>query len=296
MEIRQLRAFVAIAESSTFTAGAERVNVTQAAISMQIKQLEESLGVLLFARLPRQAVLTEAGERLLPRARKILREHEAGVAEMAELAGAERGRLRAGSASAMISTDPLPELLHELLVIHPQAEISVASGTSNELIEQILGGALDVAFVSLPIEAQGVQAEVLTRDELVAIGSPHHPLAGQRVVNAQTLAGEKLILGEKGGNTRRLIDRFFADAGVKPTVIMELNRLTSIKRMVEEGMGVGIVPSQSVRSEVAAGKLASWWVKGAKINWELGLARLSGGYVSPVIQTFSRLCHKYYHR
>lgn len=295
MEIRQLRAFVAIAEDGTFTAGAERVNVTQAAISMQIKQLEESLGVTLFARLPRKAVLTEAGEKLLPRARKILREHEAGVAEMAELAGAERGRLRVGSASAMISTDPLPELLHQLLKLHPQAEVSVASGTSDELVGQILGGALDVAFVSLPVEAQGVQAEVLTRDELVAIASPSHPLAKQRVVSAQILGGEKLILGERGGNTRRLIDQFFAEAGVKPTIIMELNRLATIKRMVEEQMGVGIVPSQFVRQEVETKKLVSWWVKGAKINWELGLARLSGGYISPVIQTFSRLCYEYYH-
>ncbi|HEX3282227.1 MAG TPA: LysR family transcriptional regulator, partial [Pyrinomonadaceae bacterium] len=110
MEIRQLRAFVAIAETGTFTAAAQRVHVTQAAISMQIRQLEKELGVRLFLRAPRRVVLTEAGEQLLQRARHILRDHDAAVDEVAELAGAQRGRLRIGSASAGVTTDVLPKL------------------------------------------------------------------------------------------------------------------------------------------------------------------------------------------
>ncbi len=108
MEIRQLRAFVAIAETGTFTAAAERVHVTQAAISMQIRQLERETGVRLFIRAPRKVILTEAGEKLLDRAQTILREHDAALQEMAALTGAEKGRLRVGSASAMVSGDPLP--------------------------------------------------------------------------------------------------------------------------------------------------------------------------------------------
>src|SRR5258708_40272499 len=94
MEIRQLRAFLAIAELGTFTAGALRVHVTQAAISMQIRQLENELGAKLFIRAPRRVMLTEAGEQLLQRARQILRDHDAAVDEIAELAGATPGRLR----------------------------------------------------------------------------------------------------------------------------------------------------------------------------------------------------------
>ncbi len=99
MEIRQLRAFVAIADTGTFTAAAQQVHVTQAAISMQIRQLETELGAKLFVRAPRRVVLTEAGEQLLQRARHILRDHDAAVDEVAELAGTQRGRLRIGSAS-----------------------------------------------------------------------------------------------------------------------------------------------------------------------------------------------------
>jgi LysR family transcriptional regulator, low CO2-responsive transcriptional regulator len=294
MDIRQLRAFLAIAESGTFSAAALRVHVTQAAISMQIRQLEEELGVRLFTRLPRKVLLTEAGEILLTHAQRILHEHDVTIAEMAELAGAERGRLRVGSASTIVSAIRLPLILKELLDHYPRVDISALSGTSETLVNQILTGELDVAFVSLPVEIQGIKTELLSSDELIAIASPNHPLAKQRVVTATILASEKLILGERGGNTRRLIDLFFTEQGVQPNVIMELSRVDAIKQMVKGEMGVSIVPSESARDDIARGELISWWIKGAKINWELGLATLNNEYQSPVLQTFIKLCRKYF--
>ena len=292
MEIRQLRAFVAIAESGTFTAGALRVHVTQAAISMQIRQLETEIGAKVFVRAPRHVILTEAGEQLLRRARHILREHDAALDEIAELAGAERGRLRIGSASAMVLTEQLPTILKELRKQHPAAEIAVTSGTSEVLVDQILAGEVDIAFVSLPVDVRGIKTERLSQDQLVAIASPQHKLSKQRTISAYTLAGERLILGERGGNTRRLIDQFFAQAGVTLRVAMELSRQQAIKRMVEEDMGVGIVPLQSVKEEVEKGRLIRWWIEGAEINWELGIAQLSNGYDSPIMQKFVALAHR----
>lgn len=294
MDIRQIKAFVAIAESGTFTAGAARVHVTQAAISMQIRQLETETGAQLFVRAPRRVILTEAGEKLLERAYVILREHDAALEEMAALTGAHRGRLRIGSASAMVAADPLPQILRELKKSHEAVETSVSSGTSEALVQQVLAGELDVAFVSLPVEARGIQTELLSEDYLVGIASPRHKLANQKVVSAYALAGEKLILGERGGNTRRLIDQFFSQAGVTPKVIMELSRLAAIKRMVEEDMGVGIVPLQSVQEEVAKGELVRWWIEAAQINWQLGVARLVGGYESPIHLTFLQLCREHF--
>jgi DNA-binding transcriptional LysR family regulator len=168
--------------------------------------------------------------------------------------------------------------------------VSVASGTSESLVKQIVAGDLDMAFVSLPVESRGVNTELLLRDELIAIASPEHPQAGARVVSAFALAGERLILGEKGGNTRRLIDEFFAQAGLKPRVAMELGRLSAIKRMVEHGMGVGIVPFQSAVEEIAEGRLVRWWIEGVQVNSELGFAYLGGSYQSPVMKTFVALC------
>lgn len=294
MEIRQLRAFVAISESGTFTAGAQRVHITQAAISMQIRQLENELGAKLFVRAPRRVILTEAGEHLLQRARLILREHDAAQHEIAELAGAKKGRLRIGSSSANVATETLPALLRELHKQHSQAEVTVGSGTSEALVQQILAGELDLAFVSMPVEAHGIQTERLAHDQLIAIASPRHRLAKQRTVSADTLAGEKLILGERGGNTRRLIDQFFSQAGVTLNVSMELSRQAAIRRMVEADMGVGIVPFHSAREDVEKGRLVRWSLEGAQLNWELGLARLSGGYESPIMQTFTRLTRKHF--
>ena len=181
----------------------------------------------------------------------------------------------------MVSSDSLPNVLKEVCAPYPRADVFVSTGTANHWFDAA-GRRAGVALVSLPVEARGIRTELLLRDALVAIVSPRHPLAQQRVVSAYVLAAEKLILGERGGNTRRLIDHFFAEAGVRPVVSMEMNRLAAIKQMVEKDMGVGIVPSQSVREEVDEGRLVALWIEGAQINWELGLARLSRSYDSPV--------------
>ena len=192
----------------------------------------------------------------------------------------------------MVLSEQLPSILKELRKQHPAAEIGVTSGTSEVLVDQILAGEVDVAFVSLPVDVRGIKTERLSQDQLVAIASPRHKFAKQKTISAYTLAGERLILGERGGNTRRLIDQFFAQAGATLHVAMELSRQQAIKRMVEEDMGVGIVPLQSVKEEVEKGKLIRWWIEGAQINWELGIAQLSNGYDSPIMQKFVALAHR----
>ena len=290
MEIRQLKAFVAIAETKTFTAGAKCVNITQAAISMQIRQLEDEVGLQLFTRTPRRVILTQAGEHLLARARRILREHDAALAEIAEIAGAEHGRLRIGSASAMFSTKQLPNILGKLKEKFPNAEVTVSSGTSQVLVEKILHGAVDIAFISLPVEAVNIQTDLLFSDEIVAIAHPKHALAKEKYISVATLAGERLILGEQGGNTRRMIDDFFASANVRPNVVMELNRQEAINEMVENNMGVGIAGAKAVSKEIREKRLTSWLIEGAEIKWDLGLARLRGGYFSPIAKEFVQFC------
>jgi len=290
MEIRQLKAFLAIAEAKTFTAGARRVNITQAAISMQIRQLEDEVGLPIFTRTPRRVILTEAGEYLLERARKILREHDSALAEIAEVAGAEYGRLRIGSASAMFATQQLPAIIQKLKQKFPKSELSVNSGTSERLVDKIMHGEVDIAFVSLPVENLNITTELLFSDEIVAIAHPKHPLAKEKFISAATLAGEKLILGEQGGNTRRMVDEFFNAANVRPNITMELSRQEAINRMVENNLGVGIAGAKTVSKDIRDGRLTSWLIEAAEIKWELGLARLRGGYYSPIAKEFVGFC------
>jgi DNA-binding transcriptional LysR family regulator len=290
MEIKQLKAFVAIAETRTFTAGAKRVNVTQAAISMQIRQLEDEVGLQLFTRTPRRVILTEAGESLLERARKILRDHDSAVAEIAELGGVEKGRLRIGSASAEFTTQQLPHILRRLKHDFPNSELSVSAGTSQTLVEKILHGDLDIAFISLPVDNTSITTERLFSDQIVAIAHPTHPLAGKRHISPEELARQKLILGERGGNTRRMIDDFFHAANLHPGVIMELSRQEAINQMVENNLGVGTAGAKTIADEVREGRLVTWQIEGTEIKWELGLARLRGGYFSPIAKEFVALC------
>ncbi len=290
MEIRQLKAFLAISEAKTFTAGARRVNVTQAAISMQIRQLEDEVGLPLFTRTPRRVIMTEAGEYLLDRARKILREHDTALAEIAELGGVEHGRLRIGSASAEFATQQLPGILQALRKTFPNSEIGVSAGTSLTLVEKIMHGEIDIAFVSLPVENSSITTDLLFSDEIVAIAHPTHRMANEKYISAAALAGEKLILGERGGNTRRMIDDFFNAANVRPHVIMELSRQEAINQMVEANLGVGTAGQKTISDEIREGRLVSWLIEGAEINWELGLARLRGGYFSPIAKEFVSLC------
>ncbi|MBK9527045.1 MAG: LysR family transcriptional regulator [Acidobacteria bacterium] len=290
MEIRQLKAFLAIAEAKTFTAGARRVNVTQAAISMQIRQLEDEVGLQLFTRTPRRVILTEAGEYLLDRARKILREHDTALAEIAELGGVEHGRLRIGSASAEFATLQLPHILQGLREKFPNSELAVSAGTSQTLVDKIMHGEIDIAFVSLPVENSSITTDLLFSDEIVAIAHPSHPMANERYISAAALAGEKLILGERGGNTRRMIDDFFNAANVRPNITMELSRQEAINQMVENNLGVGTAGAKTIADEIREGRLTSWMIEGAEINWELGLARLRGGYFSPIAKEFVGLC------
>jgi len=290
MEIRQLKAFLAIAEAKTFTAGARRVNVTQAAISMQIRQLEEEVGLQLFTRTPRRVILTEAGEYLLERARKILREHDSALAEIAEVAGAEYGRLRIGTASGTFAMHQLPSILQKVKEKFPNSELTVSSGTSQRLVDKMMHGEIDIAFVSLPVDNANITTESIFSDEIVAIAHPKHSLANEKFISAATLAGEDLILGERGGNTRRMIDEFFAAANVRPNITMELSRQEAINLMVENRLGVGMAGAKSVAREIRDGKLIAWLIEGAEIKWELGLARLRGGHFSPIGKEFVRLC------
>jgi DNA-binding transcriptional LysR family regulator len=290
MEIRQLKAFLAIAEAKTFTAGARRVNVTQAAISMQIRQLEDEVGLSLFTRTPRRVILTEAGEYLLERARKILREHDSALAEIAEVAGAEYGRLRIGSASGTFAMNQLPGIMKQLKDKFPNSELTVSAGTSHTLVDRMMHGEIDTAFISLPVDNTNVTTESLFSDEIVAIAHPKHPLAKEKYISAATLAGENLILGERGGNTRRMIDEFFAAANVKPNITMELSRQEAVTQMVEQNLGVGMAGGKTVAKEIREGRLTSWLIEGAEIKWELGLARLRGGHFSPIGKEFVRLC------
>jgi DNA-binding transcriptional LysR family regulator len=148
-------------------------------------------------------------------------------------------------------------------------------------------------LVSLPVQASDVTTELLRSDRLVAAMSPQHRLARSRVIKAEELAAEALILGEKGGNTRRLIDLYFEKSGLTPKVVMELQRTEAIIKMVELGFGVTILPQGSVRADIARDRLRAAPVRDLNLRWEFGMAYLKSDYLSPALESFVKLCRAY---
>ncbi|MCS6817099.1 MAG: LysR family transcriptional regulator [Blastocatellia bacterium] len=293
MELRHLRTFRAVAETGSFTLAGRRVNLSQAAVSLHIKALEEELGMKLFARVRKRATLTPAGRALLKHAQAILSACDLARTEIAALAEEQRIMLRVGTASTVIAIHPLPEILSELKKRFPLLDLVVFAGTSEAIVRRLLEHRLDVGLISLPVEAPLLQTEPLYGDRLVAVVPPGHPLAQAREVTVMQLAAEPLILGERGGNRRRIIDLFFEHAGVRPHVAMELNRDEAIKKMVEVGLGVSILPWLTVQREVHAGLLRALPIRGLKSRWELGVAYRKEDALSEPLVAFLELCRAY---
>jgi DNA-binding transcriptional LysR family regulator len=292
MDLRLLKTFRAVAEAGSFTGAAARVHLTQSAVSVHIRQLEDEVGAPLFLRVNKKLFLTDAGRALLPHADAILRAHDEAKAELAALSQPSSGRLHIGVASTAITADPLPEILSEVKRRHPSLDLSVKGGTSEWIIEEILASNLDVGLVSLPVEATDVLTEALLSDLLVAALKPDHPLAQSRQISIEQLGAEPLILGEKGGNTRRLIDLFFEKNSLEPHVVMELQRTAAIIKMTELGFGVTILPQSSLAAPVGRGTLKAIRVRDLNLRWEFGVAYLKSEYQPPVLESFLELCRR----
>ncbi|HEY3138377.1 MAG TPA: LysR family transcriptional regulator [Blastocatellia bacterium] len=293
MEFRLLRTFKAVADAGSFTQAASRIHLTQAAVSVHIRHLEEEIGAPLFLRVNKKLYLTEAGRALLGHAEAIILAHDEAKAELAAIGGPSRGRLHIGVASTTIIVNPLPEILSEIKRKYALLDLSVVGGTSEWIIEQIIAGTIDAGLVSLPVEASDVLTETLRSDRLVAAMNPQHKLARSRVISGEDLSSELLILGEKGGNTRRLIDLFFEKNKLEPNIVMELQRTEAIIKMVELGFGVTILPRGSLHKQLARGTLRTVPVRDLDVKWEFGVAYLKSEYLTPALDSFLQLCRAY---
>jgi DNA-binding transcriptional LysR family regulator len=293
MELRLLRTFQAVADAGSFTHAAARIHLTQAAVSVHIRQLEEEIGTPLFLRVNKKLYLTEAGRALLGHAETILRAHDEAKAALSSLGQSSRGRLRIGVTSTTFTLQPLPEILSEIKRRFALLDLTVVGGTSERIAEQILAGHLDVGIVSLPVEASDLTTETLRSDRLVAAMNPAHRLAGEKSVTMDALTAEPLILSEHGGNTRRLLDLFFEKHHLEPTIIMELQRTEAIIKMVELGFGVTILPHGAVRTGVARGSLRAVPVRELNLRWQFGVAYLKSDYIAPALDAFLKLCRAF---
>ncbi|MEV0616029.1 LysR family transcriptional regulator [Nonomuraea sp. NPDC050404] len=243
MELQQLRYVVAVAETSNFTRAAERCHVVQSALSHQIAALERELGTRLFERTSRRVRLTPAGEAFLPAARECLEAADRARAEVAAASGEIRGGLAIGAIPTVAAVN-LPVALKTYRRHHPRVRVTLLSAGSEELIERVRRGVVDIAFLGLPphAEPKGVQSHRLGAGELVAVVAPDHHLR-EHETDLRGLADEPFIDFRTGHAGRAQSDEAFTAAGVRREVPFEVSSAEFMVDLVRQGLGVGMLPA-----------------------------------------------------
>src|SRR5262245_36077704 len=285
MNLNHLAIFHAVAQTGSMTRGAERLDISQPAVSKQVRELESTLGVHLFDRIGRQVHLSQAGEVLADYARRLFAlAHEAEEA-MADVRAVGRGRLVIG-ASTTIGTYLLPGVVAEFWRRHPRVELIVEIENTEQVHRRLAGHELDVGLTEGFVEEEELDAEVFHRDELVVIAPPGHRLARNPRVPLSALREEPFILREPGSGTRAVEERALARLKLPVRVVMSLGSTEAIKRVVAEGVGLAIVSRLAVGAECAAGTLAVLPVAGLRIERPLQLVRRKGRRDGPALAAF----------
>jgi LysR family transcriptional regulator, transcription activator of glutamate synthase operon len=243
MDLRQLGYLVALSEERNFTRAAAREHIAQPALSQQVRRLEEELGLALVQRTTRRVEMTEAGQLLVGRSRRILAELEAAQTEMLALRGMQAGHLTIGAMHTMgpIDLSLVLALFHQR---HPGVELTVREHSSEEMAEMLRVDELDLAFLSVTerIESHALGLEQLVSEELVVLLPRDHALGRRRRLRMSELAHEHFISFREGARLRELLVGAGRAAGFEPIVKLESNESQRVRRLVARGLGVAILP------------------------------------------------------
>ncbi|MFP3986125.1 LysR substrate-binding domain-containing protein [Streptomyces sp. E11-3] len=244
MQFQQLRYFVAVAETRHFTRASEQMHVAQPSLSQQIRALERELGTELFSRARGNIALTDAGETLLPLARRILADADTARHEVAEVAQLRRGRVRLG-ATPSLCTGLLPDVLRAFHDRHPGIQLLINEGGSHDLVRHLARGALDLALLALPLPspAPALSTVALLREDLVVVSAPQAPAPGDGgPLEIAALQGERLVMFRHGYDLRELTVAACRAAGFEPDFAVEGGELDAVLGFVRAGLGVAVVP------------------------------------------------------
>ncbi len=258
--LRQLRVFEAAARHLSLTRAAEELHLTPPAVSIQVRQLEGHAHAELFERVGRGLKLTEAGIEVLARARDILTQIRAAEEAIEGLASLEQGTLEI----AVINAGDyfFPWIVAAFREGHPSIRVRLAVGNREELLARLAAHEIDLAVMSHPPAQAQFAAEAFAPHPHVIVAAPGHPLAAKRSVALERVAREPLITREPGSATRLAMDQVFSEAGVVPSIEMEIASNETIKQAVAAGFGVGFLSAHAVRQELALGTLVVVAVKG----------------------------------
>ncbi|CAL1241090.1 LysR family transcriptional regulator [Candidatus Methylocalor cossyra] len=292
--LRQLKVFERVARRLSFTRAAEELYLTQPAVSMQIKQFEESIGLPLFERLGKKIYLTRAGEELYRVSRTISLQIEEAEQLIEELKGTEGGRLVLAVASTVHYFGI--RLLAEFCRNYPKVRVSFKVTNRKGLLQQLEDNEADIVLMGQPPDDQDLVSEPFLENPLVIIAPVRHPLVGKRGIPLDDLKHETFIMREQGSGTRYSVERFFAERGIQITASMEMNTNGAIKQGVEEGLGLGIVSIHTLEREVEDGRLAILNVEAFPIVRQWYIVHRAGKRLSAAARAFGDFVRTEAHR
>lgn len=292
MNFQQLRVFYEVARARSFTAAAGQLGLTQPATTWQIRRLEEAHGLQFLERAGKRVSLTEEGKVLFDFAGRILR--LAGEAEeaLADLRGLPLGTLRI-DATYICGDYYLPALLEALHRRHPDIRFQIGIGNSSQVIENTLAQRNDIGITAQDPAHPKLEAHRIMSDLLVGVVGRTHPFARRRAIALRELAGQPLILREKGSSPRGVVDDILARHGVIPTVIMESASTSAIKRFVENGVGMAILSQEVVRKELQDKTLRQVPFSDAEIAYHFYLIRHKDRWVSRALSAFVEMARSF---
>lgn len=282
--IRQLQIFSVAATHLSFARAAEKLHLTHAAISLQIKQLEEVFGSLLFDRIGKRVFLTEAGEIVLDHARQILQSLKDADESLAALKGLKGGRV----AIAVTSTAEYfaPGLLAEFRKAQADVRVRLLVDNREEVSRLLIANEVDLAIMGRPpadLEAESVN---FAPHPLVLVASAEHPLAQRARLAVDDLATETMIVRESGSGTRLAMEEFFSQHAIKPRIGMEMGSNEAIKQAVVAGLGISFISQHTLGLELSAGRLAILKVEGTPVIRHWFLVRHKSKRLTPALGAF----------
>lgn len=278
MDTRQLAAFCAVVELRSFSQAAERLGVTQPAVSLQVRSLEKRLGAQLLDRSGRRVEPTEAGVRLFRGAQRLLQLEEQMLDEVsAESAGALTGELSIGASTGPAAV-AVPILLCEFQRQHPDLRIALEVHDTQTVVDLVANRELELGIVGAARRHRGVRFEPILEDEVILICPPGHRFAG-RTIELDELREESLIVMQEGAGVRQVVEDELRAMGVRLRDLatsLELGLQESVRSAVQAGYGVTFISRTAVESDLAAGTLAEARLAGMNATREISLVRASG--------------------
>ena len=269
MDFDQLEIFLEVARLSSFSRAAEKRFRTQPAISSQIRALEEEVGARLLDRSGGRVSLTAAGKLFFTYAEETIEHRKTILTEIAETERVPRGEIVVG-ANEGTCLHILPDVFAQFKRDYPNVSVSIKRSDYAKILEAILENAVDFGVVSLPVNDNRLEAQMIHQDYLVVITAPNHPLASTKTVSVAEVASYPLVL-PRLGHTRDALNELFYDHQVKPNLAMELDSSELLKRFVAAGVGVGFIARSNIEEDIRAKALAAISLADVQIRRDLAL-------------------------